>query len=105
KAIGTDRVILSWLAYGVPIRVAAEPSKWKFRNHRSALEQFKFVRKEIEQHLADQCFEVVDANGVAVVNPLQVEPKGESDWRLCTDMRFINAFLAHPVFRLETLKG
>ena len=103
KAIGCDRVVLSWLAYGVPVRLAVQPARWRFTNHKSAIEHMDFVRKEVSERLADGTFVRATAADVRVVNPLQVEPKGEKGWRMCTDMRFVNAFLAHPEFRLETL--
>jgi len=104
KAIGCERVILSWLAYGVPLRFAATPHAWKFANHRSVYEQMEFVRNEIRQHVKDECFRISKSNESRVCNPLQVEPKGSCGWRMCTDMRYVNAYLAHPEFRLENLQ-
>jgi hypothetical protein len=104
KAIGTNKTVLSWIANGVPLRFATTPPRLAFRNHPSYENNKEFIGKEMQKHVADGSFIVVSAEQARVVHPLQVEPKGESDVRMCVDARFVNTYLPKVNFQLETLQ-
>lgn len=104
-AIGSSRTILSWILRGVPARFVAEPPHLIFDNHPSYYEHKAFVNEEIKQHVADGSFTPIPWDRVRICNPIQVEPKRGGKLRMCIDARFPNAFLAPPIFHLETLEN
>lgn len=103
KAIGANSTVLSWLAYGVPLRLVAEPPHYAFCNHASYFEHKSFVDTEIAECLSSQYFLSVPRDFPAVLNPLQVEPKGVDKHRMCTDLRWVNARLPRHTFKMSTL--
>jgi len=103
-ALGTSRTVLSWILRGVPARFITEPPHHIFKNHPSYYEHKAFVDEEVKQHVADGSFTPIPWDRVRIVNPVQVEPKRGGKLRMCIDSRFPNAFLAPPLFHLETLE-
>ena len=101
KALGANRSVLSWLAYGLPLRFHSEPPHWVFSNHRSYLDHQEFAKLEIEGHVADGRFRTVDASYVLHSSPQQVEQNKKGKLRRCDDLRNINARLAHISVSLE----
>lgn len=104
KAIGAPENVLSWLAYGLPLRFYQEPSHFFFENHPSYYEHADFVDKELSGSIASGYFIPVQPEFLRIVNPMQAEPKGVSDFRLCNDMRWVNAFIPNYDFRMQTLR-
>lgn len=104
KAIGCNKNILSWIAFGLPIRLHSEPPHIILSNHPSYFQHIDFIDAEVKQHLADGSFVELTHTKVRVCNPLQVEPKKGNKLRMCMDARYINAFLAPPKFKLESLE-
>jgi hypothetical protein len=102
-AIGADRVVLSWIGYGVELKFERPPPRLYFANHRSYSEHEEHVEKEHVQHLADGSFEEVDGSEVQIGNPLQVEVNEKGKARTCQDSRFANAYIADYAFTQETL--
>ena len=103
-AIGCSRTVLSWLTEGVKIRLAADPGRAQYRNH----EPFDpgerdFLRREIAERLRDGSFIEIPAEAASVINPLGVVSKANGKYRLILDSRFVNAFVSHMMFRLETI--
>lgn len=102
KAIGANKMVLSFIAYGIPLRFVVKPGRLAFRNHRSALQHTDWLRKELEENVrAGFCVEISREKAI-VVNPLQVEPKGKEDFRMCVDARWVNFHLPTPNVRFET---
>ena len=84
-------------------------SRWSrrrvaFQNHPSYFKHKAFVEEEMKRHIADGAFRVISKDQARVVHPLQVEPKGQNDVRMCVDARFVNTHLASLAFELETLQ-
>jgi hypothetical protein len=102
-ALGAGRSVLSWVAYGLPLRMVCEPHHWQFPNHPSSFEFADFVRAEVQEQVDSGRFIIVDKSFVKVCNPQQVERSASGKLRRCDDLRFINAHVAHIDFRLETL--
>jgi hypothetical protein len=103
-ALGADRSVLSWLAYGLPARTIARPPRRQFKNHRSYYQHVEFATDEINQQVAAGMVAEVDPEFVQVSHPLQVEVNAVTGKRrLCVDMRHTNAFEAHMRFTLETI--
>lgn len=105
KVIGTNKAILSWVAYGAPIRFIRPPPKFLFQNHTSALSHADFVEEEIAKHTeaADGRFLEVKPSQVKISSPIHVVDQ-YGKLRRCDDMRFQNAFTAKPKFKLMSLK-
>ena len=103
-AIGAGRVELSWIANGFSLRMAVEPERLAFPNHKSTREHAEFVTAEIEQGLADGSYIEVQPGYAHVINPLKVVLNKRGKHRLCLDLRYPNPFLPHINFKLETLE-
>lgn len=102
KALGANKTVLSFIAYGIPLRFAKQPERLSFRNHRSAMQHAAWVEKELTENVkAGFCVEV-KREQARVISPLQVEPKGKNDLRLCVDSRWVNFHLPTPNVRFET---
>jgi hypothetical protein len=104
KALGADATVLSWLAYGIPLRFHTEPPKMFFKNHRSYYEHYEFSSKELSTHLEDGRFSRLRAEEVGVCSPQMVHVNAKSKKRRCDDLRYVNAYLAHVNIRLEGLR-
>ena len=103
KAIGANPSVLSWLAYGIPLRTKTEPQWLRFPNHPSYNEDLPFARKEFEEHLGDGRFMRVDVSFIKVCNPQMIIYNGSKP-RRCDDLRYLNSLLADIKFKLEGLR-
>ena len=103
KAIGATDEVISWIANGISLRMEHEPQHYEFKNHKSYQEHITHIDKEHERHISTGSWRKVDKSFVKVVNPLQVEEQ-KNKLRMCTDMRYVNAHIAHSKFKLETLQ-
>jgi hypothetical protein len=103
KAIGVSDVVLSWIAYGLPIRFYKEPQYLIFPNPPSYYENIEFIDEEVKTHLADGSFLEVDAKFVKCCNPIQVEINSSGKLRMCMNAKWPNSLLAHANFKLETI--
>jgi hypothetical protein len=92
KALGADRVALSWVWYGVPMPFAERPPREHWANAKSAVEHAEFVDKTIAEQVALGNFVEVDPEFAKVIHPLMVEVKGKKP-RVCVDMRPSNSYL------------
>lgn len=104
KAIGADKSVLSWLAYGYQLRLVGPPRMF-FANSPSTGEFEEFVDREIATHLQDGSFVEISPDEAHVVNPFTIAVGASGKPRRCDDMRYVNAFLASPVFKMQTLAG
>ena len=68
SAIGAGRVELSWIANGFSLRMAVEPERLAFPNHKSTREHAEFVTAEIDQGLAVGSYIEVQPGYAHVVN-------------------------------------
>ena len=64
-----------------------------------------FIDSEIRTHLNDGSFIEIQAAQAAVVNPFLIAVNTSGKLRRCDDMRCINAFMASPMFKMQTLKS
>jgi hypothetical protein len=103
KAIGANREVISWIAYGIEMRFEAEPDHIEFKNHPSYHEHLSHVDAEHERHVATGSWRLVPRSYAKIVNPLQVEVNTRGKKRMCVDMRYPNSFTADCKFKLETL--
>ena len=103
KALGASNSVISWLGYGIPLRFASEPQSYFFHNHPSFHAHSDFGEQELQSNVDSGAFNVAPPDFLRVISPMQLEPKGESSFRLCNDMRYINAFLPHCQFKMDTL--
>ena len=104
KAIGCNKSVLSWIAYGLPFRFFREPTNYMFPNHASTYEHLDFVRQEIHQHVEEGIFKEVDREFVKCVNPILVEEQN-GKLRRCDDLRWVNAVQPKVPFKQQGLKA
>lgn len=106
KALGTDPVVLSWLAYGVELTFERTPPATDFVNHPSYFEHLAFVNEQINDMVARGDAVEVNEDECIMIEPLQVlaDPAGIKKTKLCTDKRFSNSFQAKAPFTMETLE-
>lgn len=104
KAIGADRSVLTWIAYGYQMRFARKPRRMSFINAPNTRDHEKFVDEEIAKHVQDGSFVEVKIEDAEVINPFLISVNSSGKPRRCDDMRYVNAFLVSPVFKLETLE-
>ena len=102
-AIGADKVILSWIGFGVKIKFEVQPERVCFPNHKSYYEEVAHIRAEHDLHIQDGSFREAEGEEVHVGNPMQVEVNAKGKRRMCVDMRYTNAHLADYSFTQETL--
>ena len=103
KAIGCDKTVLSWIAYGKKLFFHDEPENLSFRNHSSCADHEDFIREESENSVEDGSFRIVDGSFVRVLNPTQVVPKAGGKLRFVHDTRHPNSKTARPIFCLSTI--
>jgi hypothetical protein len=102
KALGADRVVLSWVWYGVPMPFAEPPPREHWANAKSAVQHAEFVDKTIAEQVALGNFVEVAPEFAEVIHPLMVEVNGKKP-RMCVNMIPTNSFLAGQPFRQEML--
>ena len=104
KAIGANNTVLSWIAYGVQMRFVTAPPPKRFMNYHVSEEQGEFIDKEIREHVRDGVFSVLSEDQVRVSNPMIVTSNSNGKYRRCDDMRYVNAYLASPMFKMQSLE-
>ncbi len=80
-----------------------EARHFELDNHPSYYEHIEFADAEHDENLADGSFTEVDDDFAKCIYPLQVEENRKKKLRMCSDLRFPNAYQAHPILRLESL--
>lgn len=103
KAIGADKVVLSWIGYGVDMRFYIVPNRVRFPNLLMTKIHENFVEDELKLHLLDGLAIEVTAHEAHLVHPLLVVENKKGKLRLCDDLRFPNAFQASPAFKMQSL--
>jgi hypothetical protein len=104
KAIGSG-TSSSWIGHGAPLPFHHAPERLAFENSRACEEHMAFIDAEMNTHLRDGTFIMVDPGFVEVVNPLTVVVNEKGKARLCLDLRYPNAFVPPVKFHLETLEA
>jgi hypothetical protein len=104
KAIGADRSVLTWIAYGYQMRFAKQPRRMGFVNALNTKGHEQFIDQEIAKHVSDGSFVEIKVEETGVVNPFLISVNSNGKPRRCDDMRYVNAFLASPFFKMETLE-
>lgn len=102
KALGANKTVLSWLGYGVPLRFAIQPDRVALPNNTSCFVNAKWLQSEVDKNVAAGFYVEGKSEQVRVISPMQVEPKGQNDHRLCVDCRWLNFYLPTPEVRFET---
>ena len=104
KAIGADRTVLSWIAYGVESRFVTPLPRVAFDNvpTRSLLHE-AFIDREQEKHIADGLIREIHPGEAHIVHPMHVHEHNKK-LRLVDDKRFTNAYEASPRFKMQSLE-
>ena len=103
KAIGADKSVLSWLAYGYQMKFARHPQRLLFKNSPTTYEYEEFIDQEVETHVRDGSFAEISEKEAWVVNPFIISTNSSGKPRRCDDMRYVNAHLASSFFKMQTL--
>ena len=104
KVLGADRSVLSWISYGFKMRFQSEPQKTFFRNAPNTVEHESFIDDEIRTHVKDGSFVEIPTREAWVVNPFLIATSSSGKPRRCDDMRYVNGFMASPIFKMQTLE-
>jgi hypothetical protein len=104
--IGSPRNVLSWLAYGLMLRTLMEPKHLEFKNHPSYHTHSGHFGKEVAKQVSLKRFVKVPRHKVKMCHPIHIEESvkadGSTKLRACNDLRYLNGFLAHMSFKMET---
>ena len=103
KAIGANRSVLSYIAYGLPMRFSSIPPRTAFPNQHPEQTHKEFIDKEINTHLKDGLFFCIDPCTAHLVHPVRAVEQGPKLRRI-DDMRYVNAFQASPMFEMGSLE-
>ena len=98
KAIGADSSVISWIAYGVPMRFQQMPPKATFTAPPLSDKEKEFVNRDILQGIKAGLFQKVDPSLVVNCNPIIVVANSKQKLRRCDDMRFPNAHVPAIAF-------
>jgi hypothetical protein len=102
KAIGANKSVLSWLAYGVHLPFLHEPKHIYFENHKMTREHEDFTENEIRKHYKDGSFYEAPPQSVRVCEPILV--LDQKKMRRADDKRYTNAHLPKARFKMQSLQ-
>ncbi len=105
RAIGAPTTVLSWIAYGVPVRFrdGKPPARAGFANGRSYWDKIEFVRTEVADLVERGALRKIPHAEAHCICPIHVvDNKGKL--RVTMDTRYPNSEVCNPAFRLETLQ-
>jgi hypothetical protein len=106
KVVGANNFQLAMLGLGFKIRPAVPVPEVQFGNSALSAEHLSFVRDDISSRLQKGQFMVVDKSFAKLIHPISVATKkGSTKLRLIMDERFINFFLPHATFSMDTLSN
>lgn len=106
KVAGANNFQLAMLGLGFRIHPAASVPEVQFGNSPLSEEYISFVRDDISSRLQKGQFVVVDRSFAKLIHPISVATKkGLTKLRLIMDKRFINFFLPHVTFTMDTLSN
>ena len=72
KAIGADKSVLSWIAYGYQMRFAKPLPRKSFKNAPNTCGYEEFIDKEISTHVSDGSFVEVTQDQTWIVSPFLI---------------------------------
>jgi hypothetical protein len=108
KAIGADKRLLTWIAYGLPLRFQIEPEAVEHPNPKSFNKYSEWAHSEIDKQIALDRYRVVNPDFPFVVHPTDVlartKPDGSLKMRRVDATLWINAHTASHQFKMETNK-
>ena len=104
KAIGADRTVLSWIAYGVESRFFRPLPRVAFDNVpvKNPLHE-AYIDKEQSKLLMDGLIREIHPREAHIVHPMHVH-EHNGKLRLVDDKRFTNAYEATPSFKMQSLE-
>ena len=104
KAIGADRTVLSWIAYGVESRFVSPLPRVAFDNVpvRNPLHE-AFIDREQAKLVADGLIREIHPREAHIVHPMHVH-EHNGKLRLVDDKRYANAYEATPKFKMQSLE-
>ena len=104
KAIGADRTVLSWIAYGVESRFVTPLPRVAFDNVqvKNPLHE-EYIEREQAKLLADGLIREISPGKAHIVHPMLVH-EHNGKLRLVDDKRYTNAFEATPTFKMQSLE-
>lgn len=104
RAIGCSKVVLDWIENGINLRFVSAPSPRIFPNRLFNDKQNDFIQKEINALLVSGAIQRASSTPV-IVSAINAVPKKTGDkLRLVVNLRHINSFLPHRVFKYENLR-
>ena len=102
RSVCTSTLVLSGIVSGVQLFWKhAPPPVHAVQNHKSALEQHKFIDAKIAHTHAAGCIRVSHTKPIVVL-PLSVVPKKNGKLRLILDLSWLNQYLVIPSFTYES---
>ena len=90
--------VSSIIKEGYKLPLLTIPPSVTLRNNKSALDNFAFVSKAINDLLSGQCISITDSQPW-VVNPLLVSVRDDGKMRLVLDLRHVNPHLYKYKFK------
>ena len=96
--------MLSWIAYGYPLRFVQEPPHYEFENHPTYYEHTEFVKKETDKQLKLGRFVKVSEDYAKCIHPIHVDVNWKQKKREIDDMRLVNGYQAQVPFKMQGLK-
>jgi hypothetical protein len=106
KALGANKQVLSWLAYGLPLRFVVEPPHLDFANHDTFTDN-EWSDEEMEKQIRLGRVFIVPHTFAKHIYPLGVQvktkPDGSVKYRRTDDCRLLNSRLANMAHTLETV--
>jgi hypothetical protein len=79
KVIGAKRSVISWIAYGCPMRFIREPPRTFSTNNTFSIRGHEnFLKKDLEANVKEGLFRKASPDELHIVNPLKVVVNGGS---------------------------
>ena len=102
KNIGCSDVILNHLKEGVKFQISNDLGPCEFKNNQFSVKEETFISQEIDKLLTlgyiTECSEKPYC-----ISPITFIPKKKGEYRLITDLRYVNAKCIAPKFSNEDI--
>ena len=105
QKIGVSEKLRDWIKCGVSIPFIGDPPECEFKNHRLSLSENKFVDNKIAEYVQKSYVSEVPYKPKCVTPIGCTKKKGRDQYRLISDMRFVNNFINVPNVRYEDLSS
>lgn len=104
QSIGASETVLQWLQEGVKFPLSEDICAFEINNGPFSKRESVFLESEIARLLLQGYIEVCD-NKPLCVSPITCVPKKNGDFRLVTDLRFLNSHCEPPKFKYEDINS